>query len=63
MTLREMERRHIEAVLKQTGGNKAQASRLLDISRPTLDRKIADYGIPVLRKSKKTDRGAIGNES
>jgi two-component system nitrogen regulation response regulator GlnG len=58
ISLREMEKRHIAAVLKSTGGNKAQASRLLDISRPTLDRKIADYGIEVIKK-----RREGGNES
>jgi transcriptional regulator with PAS, ATPase and Fis domain len=56
VSLREMEKRHIEAVLKSTGGNKAQASRLLDISRPTLDRKIADYGIPVVKKRRDSAR-------
>ncbi|MCI0340248.1 MAG: sigma 54-interacting transcriptional regulator [Planctomycetales bacterium] len=50
LTLREMEKRHIEAVLRATRGNKAHASRLLDISRPTLDRKIGEYGIQVPKK-------------
>ncbi len=50
LTLREMEKRHIEAVLRATRGNKAHASRLLDISRPTLDRKIAEYAIPLPKK-------------
>jgi DNA-binding NtrC family response regulator len=57
LTLREMERRHIEAVLKATGGNKAQASRLLDISRPTLDRKIAEYEIPLQPRKRKDEDG------
>ncbi len=46
-TMDQMEKRHISAVLRRTGGNKAQAAKLLDISRPTLDRKIAKYGIGV----------------
>jgi DNA-binding NtrC family response regulator len=40
-----VERELISAALIETGGNKSAASRLLAISRPTLDRKIADYGI------------------
>ena len=55
LTLREMERRHIEAVLRATAGNKAQTSRLLDISRPTLDRKIAEYCIELPKKRKDGD--------
>jgi len=37
------ERRHVRQVLEGTGGNKTQAARLLDISRPTLNRIIEDY--------------------
>ena len=40
-----VERELVSAALIETGGNKSAASRLLAISRPTLDRKIADYGI------------------
>ena len=39
------EREMITAALLETGGNKSAACRLLSISRPTLDRKIADYRI------------------
>ncbi len=42
-SLREMERRHIGAVLAHTGWNKRRACALLEISRPTLDRKIDEY--------------------
>jgi transcriptional regulator with GAF, ATPase, and Fis domain len=35
----------IARALAETGGNKSAACRLLKISRPTLDKKIADYGI------------------
>jgi DNA-binding NtrC family response regulator len=45
LPLREIERRHIEAVLRVTGWNKRRASALLDISRPTLDRKIEEFGL------------------
>ena len=40
-SLAEMERRHILAVLRETGGNKDEAARRLGISRKTIDRKFA----------------------
>jgi DNA-binding NtrC family response regulator len=43
LPLREVERRHIERVLAATGWNKKKTARLLEISRETLYRKIADY--------------------
>ncbi|MBL8678632.1 MAG: sigma-54-dependent Fis family transcriptional regulator [Myxococcales bacterium] len=43
LTLRELERRHIAHVLELTQWNKRRACSLLDISRPTLDRKIEDF--------------------
>jgi two-component system response regulator HydG/two-component system response regulator AtoC len=36
-----MERRYIESVLAETGGNKAQAARILAIDYKTLLRKLA----------------------
>ena len=44
-TLRELERRHIVRVLAHTEWNKRRACAILDISRPTLDRKIEEYGL------------------
>ena len=44
-TLREIERVHIIRVLAYTDGNKRRACAILDISRPTLDRKIEEYGL------------------
>jgi DNA-binding NtrC family response regulator len=44
-TLREIERRHILRVLVHTGWNKRRACAVLDISRPTLDRKIEEYSL------------------
>jgi DNA-binding NtrC family response regulator len=44
-TLRELERRHIARVLLHTEWNKRRACAILDISRPTLDRKIEEYGL------------------
>ena len=45
MSLREVERRHVERVLAATGWNKRRACAVLEISRPTLDRKIAEFGL------------------
>jgi DNA-binding NtrC family response regulator len=45
MTLRELERRHIARVLESTGWHKRRACAVLQITRPTLDRKIRDYGL------------------
>lgn len=44
-TLREVERAHIVRVLASTGWNKRRTCAILDISRPTLDRKIDEYGL------------------
>ncbi|MEO7730196.1 MAG: sigma-54 dependent transcriptional regulator [Kofleriaceae bacterium] len=44
-TLRELERRHIARVLIHTEWNKRRTCAILDISRPTLDRKIEEYGL------------------
>ena len=43
--LREIERRHIARVLAHTEWNKRRACAILEISRPTLDRKIEEYGL------------------
>ena len=45
LSLRAAEARHVAWVLQLTQGNKRQASRMLAISRNTLDRKIAEYGL------------------
>jgi two-component system response regulator AtoC len=42
-SLEEMERRHIAAILAQTGGNVSQSARILDIDRVTLYNKIRKY--------------------
>lgn len=41
--LAEVEKRHILAVVKQAGGNRDEAARLLGISRKTIDRKFASW--------------------
>jgi DNA-binding NtrC family response regulator len=45
LSLREVERRHVEHVLAAVGWNKRRACAVLEISRPTLDRKIDDFGL------------------
>lgn len=40
LSLDAMERRYVQQVLLKTGGNKSAAARILDISRPRLDRMI-----------------------
>jgi transcriptional regulator with GAF, ATPase, and Fis domain len=40
-----LERREIEAALRRARGVKSQAARALGLSRPTLDKKIAELGI------------------
>lgn len=44
-SLDEMERRHIRAVLEQTGENRTQAAKILGITRRTLLNKINKYGL------------------
>ena len=45
MTLAEVEKRHILAVLEQAGGQRAAASKILGIGRNTLTRKLASWGV------------------
>ena len=45
VALEELERQHIEAVLKANNFNKSRTAEILDISRRTLDRRIADFGL------------------
>lgn len=43
LTLRELERRHILKVLRATGGNKTETSRILGVSDKTIFNKVALY--------------------
>ncbi len=45
VALDEIERRHITSVLKETRFHKSRTAEILGISRKTLDRKIAEYGL------------------
>ncbi|MBI5367105.1 MAG: sigma 54-interacting transcriptional regulator [Planctomycetes bacterium] len=49
LSLATVERRHIERVLELTKGNKRQACVHLKIARPTLDRKLKEYGVKIQR--------------
>ncbi len=44
ITLRDLERRYILEVVKQAGGNKSQAAKILGLDRKTLYRKLEEYG-------------------
>ncbi len=44
-SLDEVEREHIENILAFTGNEKKRAATILGISRPTLDRRIREYGL------------------
>ncbi len=57
-TLREAERAHVMRVLEAVRWNKLEAARVLDISRGTLYRKIAEYGLePSSGKGARKPRG------
>ena len=43
--LHELERRHILAVLDSVGGDKSRAAMLLGVSRRTLERRVAEWGL------------------
>lgn len=45
--IKEVESQYIQYVLKSVKGSKTQASQILQISRPTLDKKIKDYNISI----------------
>jgi two-component system response regulator HydG len=47
VSLENMERDHIARTLAGTGYHKSKSADILGISRRTLDRKIAEYGIPI----------------
>jgi two-component system response regulator AtoC len=45
VSLDEVEKKYIQHVLSAVKGSKTRASQILQISRPTLDKKIKDYGL------------------
>ena len=44
-TLRNFERQHVQRILQECGGNKAEAARVLGIAHTTLYRKIQEFGL------------------
>ncbi len=46
-SLEEVEKEYIRYVLTAVKGSKTKASQILQISRPTLDKKIKDYGLEI----------------
>jgi two-component system response regulator AtoC len=48
-TLQEVERAYLEGLLEQARGNRSQVARWMGVSYPTVQKKIADYGIDVSR--------------
>ncbi|MGZ5497846.1 MAG: sigma-54-dependent transcriptional regulator [Candidatus Aminicenantales bacterium] len=49
--LEEVEKKYIQHVLSAVHGSKTRASQILQISRPTLDKKIKDYGLDLREPS------------
>lgn len=54
MTLDELERQHIEFILRRVGGHQIRASQILGIDRRTLYRKLVKYGLK--RASRESER-------
>ena len=53
-----VEREAIGRAMARAGGKKVEAARLLGISRPTLDKKLGEYGLGTTRKRGITNPGA-----
>ncbi|HPW17347.1 MAG TPA: sigma-54 dependent transcriptional regulator [Candidatus Aminicenantes bacterium] len=47
VSLEEVEKKYVQHVLNAVKGSKTRASQVLGISRPTLDKKIREYGLEV----------------
>lgn len=50
-SLESIERNHIIWILKKTGYHKSRSAEILGITRKTLDRKFADYGLAIPKSS------------
>ncbi len=57
ITLAEVERQHVLAVLAACQGNRAQAARALGLDRTTLYRKLQRYGVPLREGEKSLQAG------
>ncbi len=51
VSLDEVEKNYIQHVLSAVRGSKTRASQILQISRPTLDKKIKEYGLDLREPS------------
>lgn len=49
-SMQQLEREHIENILAYTGYEKKRAAEILNMSRPTLDKRIREYQIPIVPK-------------
>ena len=59
VTLEELEKRHLQKVLRETGGNKVKAARILGIDRRTLYRMAERFGLELQEEGTEgADRGA-----
>ena len=58
-TLAELERQHIEAVLRHTSWHQGQAAKILGISSKTLYRKIREYGFERPRSAPRADEANL----
>ena len=47
VSLKEVEKKYIQHVLNRTQGNKTKTSQILQITRPTLDKKIKEYKLSI----------------
>ena len=45
--MKKVEKNYIQYVLDEMKGNKTRTCRVLEISRPTLDKKIKEYGLNI----------------
>jgi len=45
LPLKDIEKKHIEFVLKQTNWHKGKTAEILGITRPTLDKRIEEFGL------------------
>jgi two-component system response regulator HydG len=56
-----LERIEVEAALRRARGVKSRAAQLLGLSRPTLDKKIADLDIDLWRQDDREDDAPTGS--
>jgi two-component system response regulator AtoC len=54
-SLAEVERDYLRALLQRAGGNKSQVARWMGVSYPTVQKKIADYGLDPARPGAEDD--------